>query len=317
VTNLGRLRMFSYWYEAGLLGLLVAVIAVISRVEPAFASRQVQVELSTHVYELAILALPMTFIMITGGIDLSVGSAMALSAVVLGLTFEGGAPPYAAALLAVLAGATAGALNGVFVAQVHVHPLIVTLATLSAYRGIAEGVSLGRPISGFPEDFIFLGTGSVAGVPLPGIIFALAALVSGVMLTWSAFGRRLYAIGFNENACRFSGIAVDRVKLLLYTLSGAAAGLAAVIFSARRNTAKADVGLDMELSVITAVVLGGTSVFGGRGTLAGTLLGVALIHETSEFVSWHWHSDESIFLAVGALLVVSVLLNGMLLKPRQ
>ncbi|HVP12967.1 MAG TPA: ABC transporter permease [Phycisphaerae bacterium] len=317
MTTLGRLRTFSYWYEVGLLGLFVALMVVISQVEPAFASRQVQAELSTHVFELAILALPMTFIMITGGIDLSAGSTMALSAVVLGLTFERGAPPSVAALLAVLAGAMAGALNGVFVAHVHVHPLIVTLATLSAYRGIAEGVSLGRPISGFPEQFTSLGTGTVAGVPLPGIIFALAALGSGVMLMWSAFGRRLYAIGFNENACRFSGISVDRIKLMLYTLSGTAAGLAAVIFAARRNTAKADVGLDMELNVITAVVLGGTSVFGGRGTLVGTLLGVALIHETSEFVSWRWHSDESILLAIGVLLVVSVLLNGLLLKRRQ
>ena len=317
MTIPGRLRTFAYWYEVGLLGLFVALMLVARQLAPAFVSPEVQVELSTHVYELAILALPMTLIMITGGIDLSVGATMALSAVVLGLTFEAGVPPYAGALLAVATGTVAGALNGVFVAHVRVHPLIVTLATFSAYRGIAEGISLGRPISGFPDQFTFLGTGSVGGVPLPGIIFAAAALVGGVMLGWSAFGRRLYAIGFNENACRFSGIAVDRIKLLLYTLSGTAAGVAAAIFAARRNTAKADVGLDMELNVITAVVLGGTSVFGGRGTLLGTLLGVVLIHETGEFVSWRWHSDESILLAIGVLLVVSVLLNGVLLKRRQ
>jgi rhamnose transport system permease protein len=317
MTILGRFRSFSCWYELGLLGLFVGLMLATWRIEPAFVSRDVQIELSTHIYELAILALPMTFIMITGGIDLSVGATMALSAVVLGLTFERGVSPYAAALLAVLTGSIAGALNGVFVAHVRVHPLIVTLASLSAYRGIAEGVSLGRPISGFPAQFTFLGTGTTAGMPLPGVIFAIAALVSGVVLAWSAFGRRLYAIGFNENACRFSGIEVDRIKLLLYTLSGTAASVAAVIFVARRNTAKADVGLDMELNVITAVVLGGTSVFGGRGTLFGTLLGVALIHETSEFVSWRWHSDESILLAIGVLLVVSVLLNGVLLKRRQ
>jgi rhamnose transport system permease protein len=317
VTSLSRLRAFSYWYEAGLLGLLIVLVLAAWQIEPVFTSRAVQVELSTHIYEMAILALPMTLIMITGGIDLSVGATMALSAVVLGLTFEAGLPMYLTALLAVLTGTVAGALNGVFVARVRVHPLIVTLATLSAYRGIAEGVSLGRPISGFPENFTFLGAGAVAGLPLPGVFFALAAIASGVLLTWSAFGRRLYAIGFNESACRFSGISVDRIKLLLYTLSGAAAGVAAVIFTARRNTAKADVGLDMELNVITAVVLGGTSVFGGRGTIIGTLLGVALIHETSEFVSWRWHSDESILLAIGVLLVISVLLNGVLLRRRQ
>jgi rhamnose transport system permease protein len=204
----------------------------------------------------------------------------------------------------------AGALNGVFVAKVRVHPLIVTLATLSAYRGIAEGISLGRPISGFPDNFAWIGQGSVGGLPIPGVIFAVAVVAFGVLLARSVVGRALYAMGHNETASRYSGLPVERIKLLIYSLSGAMAGLAAVLFVARRNTAKADIGAGMELDVITAVVLGGTSIFGGRGRIVGTLLGVLLIHETREFVSWRWNNDELIFVVVGVLLIAAVLINS-------
>jgi rhamnose transport system permease protein len=310
-----RRRSFAYWHEAGLSALLGVLLLVAGRLDPAFLSLPTQVELSTHVWELALLALPMTLIIITAGIDLSVGSAMALCAVALGLAYEAGLSPWLGAALALLVGGAAGALNGIFIAWVRVHPLIVTLATLSAFRGIAEGISLGRPISGFPESFAILGRGSLLGLPLPGLLFLVAAAAAALLLARSALGRAIYAIGHNETACRFSGIAVDRVKLLLYTLSGMAAGLAAVIFVARRNTAKADVGTGIELDVITAVVLGGTSIFGGRGRIFGTLLGVLLIHETREFMSWRWNKDEWNLIVIGILLILSVLLNA-LLSPR-
>jgi len=220
-------------------------------------------------------------------------------------------------LLTLLVGTAAGALNGLFVAKVRVHPLIVTLATLAVYRGIAEGVSLGRPVSGFPDSFGFLGRGEVGGVPLPGLIFAVLAVAFSIVLAKTPFGRCLYALGHNETAARFSGIAVDRVKLWLYTLSGAMTGLAGVLLVARRNTAKADLGAGMELDVITAVVLGGTSIFGGRGNLVGTVLGVLLIHEAREFVSWHWQRDELNLVVIGALLILSVLVQRVLSSGRQ
>jgi rhamnose transport system permease protein len=257
----------------------------------------------------------MTLVIITAGIDLSVGSAMALCAVVLGLSYEAGVPVGWAASLAVVAGIGAGALNGSFVAYLRVHPLIVTLATLAAYRGIAEGVSLARPISGFPDGFTgWAGTGAW-GVPIPGLLFLLAAGVAALILGKTPLGRWVYATGHRETAARFSGIPVDRIKLLLYTLSGTFAGLAAVIMAARRNTAKADLGTGMELEVITAVVLGGTSIFGGRGNMLGTVLGVLLVHETREFVSWHWERDELNAIVIGGLLIFSVLLNR-LLSPK-
>ena len=314
--NTDRRASFPYWHELVLLLLLIALLIFARVTDPTFVRASVQLDLSTHVWELALLAIPMTLIIITAGIDLSVGSTMALCAVILGLAFESGFPIFAACGVAILTATLVGALNGFFVAKIHVHPLIVTLATLSAYRGIAEGISKARPISGFPQSFSFLGQGTLLHIPLPAILFVIAAQFAAVVLGKTPFGRFLYAIGFNPAASRFSGIPVARIKFILYTLSGFLAGIAAIIFVSRRNTAKADIGSGMELDVITAVVLGGVSIFGGRGSIVGTILGVLLIHETREFVSWHWQRDELIPFVIGALLIASVLLNS-LLTPRS
>ncbi|MEA2708524.1 MAG: rhamnose transport system permease protein [Phycisphaerales bacterium] len=306
---------FPYWHEVVLALLLAALMAVAGYLDPRFVQPSRQLMLSTHVWELALLALPMTFIIVTGGIDLSVGSMIALSGVVLGLSHEAGMNIWLCCALAILTGTAAGALNGVFVSFVRVHPLIVTLATLSAYRGIAEGISSGRPLSGFPENFAWLGRGDIAGVPVAAIIFVVAAIVAGVVLWKTPFGRSLYAMGYNETATRFSGIRTRKIKFILYAMSGVAAAVAAILLVGRRNTAKADIGAQMELDVITAVVLGGTSIFGGRGRILGTVLGVLLIHETKEFVSWYFQNDPLIPLVVGALLIVAVLINSAL-TPR-
>jgi rhamnose transport system permease protein len=194
--------MKRYWHEMILAALLVGLLVVAGRLEVGFVKTVTQLELSTHIWELALLALPMTLIIITAGIDLSVGSTMALCAVVLGLAYEARVPIWLCATFAVFTGLAAGALNGVFIAKVRVHPLIVTLATLSAYRGIAEGISLGRPISGFPESFSWIGQGNVGGLPVPGVIFAVAVVVFGVLLARSVVGRALYAMGHNETASR-------------------------------------------------------------------------------------------------------------------
>ena len=310
------LASFPYFHDLTLILLLVGLLVFAYFSDPTFLNPATQLDLSTHVWELALLALPMTLIIITAGIDLSVGSTMALSAVILGLSFEHHTPIAPACLFALLTATACGALNGFFIARIKVHPLIVTLATLSAFRGIAEGISEARPISGFPSSFSFLGQGSLLGLPFPALLFIGFAIITTIVLAKTPFGRFLYAIGFNPTASRFSGILVARIKLLLYTFSGTVAGLAAILFVSRRNTAKADIGLGMELDVITAVVLGGTSIFGGRGRIPGTLLGILLIHETREFVSWHYQKDELNLIVIGALLILSVLLNA-LVTPKS
>jgi rhamnose transport system permease protein len=307
-----KTRPFPFWHEVGLAVLLLGVLLTARLLDPTFLAADTQAELLTHVWEAALLAVPMTLVILTGGIDLSVGSVMALSAVTFGLAYRSGWPLAVALAASLLVGAAAGALNGVFVARVRVHPLLVTLATLAAYRGIAEGVSRGEPVSGFPTSFTTALTQGIGGLTPAGILFLIAALTAGLLLARTTWGLYLYAIGNNEEATRFSGVNVARLKLLLYTLNGLAASLAAILFVARRNTAKADIGTGLELEVITMVVLGGTSIFGGRGGIVGTVLGVLLLHETREFVSWQWHRDELNLIVVGTLLILSVLLNQLL-----
>jgi len=306
--------MMALWRrrEAALAVLLGGLFFFAWRVDPSFVSGRAQGVLAAHGWELALVALPMLLIVISGGIDLSVGSMVALSAVVLGLVFERTKDPWLASGAGILAGALMGAINGWITAKAKVHPLIVTLATLAAYRGIAEGISLARPISGYPDGFLHLASGKWFGLPIPGVLFGLFAILTTLVLSRSLFGRWTFAIGVNEKAALFSGIPVARAKITLYLLSGLAAGLAAAILVARNNTAKADLATGLELDAITAVVLGGASIEGGAGTVLGLVLGLILIHETREFVSWHWKQSELNLIVIGAVLIVSVLVQKVL-----
>jgi len=295
--------------EAVLGLLLIALMAFAGFKEPRFVSIQAQTLLASHLWELAIVGIPMLLIIVSGGIDLSVGSTVALSAVTLGMAFERGVPVVVAAGLALLVGLFAGLFNGMLVTRLKVHPLIVTLATMAAFRGIAEGISLARPISGYPQSFLSLFAGKV---PLAGVLFLVIALVAAWLMARTRFGRRVIAIGTEEQVARFSGIPVDRVKLALYGASGLACGLAAVILVARNNTAKADLGTGLELEAITAVVLGGASIEGGRGKVLGLALGLILIHQTREFVSWHFKQSELNLIVIGLLLIATVLAERVL-----
>ena len=316
-----RVRAMEFRHELVLLGLLACLLAGAWYFEQArdaeFVSWDTQADLSSHVWEMALLAIPLTLIIITGGIDLSVGATMSLAAVTMGLAWRAGLGVWPAVGLALAVGLAAGALNGSLVVVLRVHPLIVTLATMSAYRGVAEGLIGADPVSGFPAAFGALAEPLIVGVPPAGALFVVLAAAAGVLLGRTATGRELRAIGHNETAARFSGVAVARTKLLLYTASGLVAAVAAVLFVARRDTAKADVGAGLELAAITAVVLGGTSIFGGRGRILGTVLGVLLLHEVRAFVAWRWHHDELTFIIVGALLILSVLVHSVLTRRKS
>jgi rhamnose transport system permease protein len=304
---LERSRRFPWWHELVLAILLVSLLALAGAVMPSFLDLRSQLLLSRHLWEFAVLALAMTAIIISGGIDLSVGSTLGLCAVAFGITYTRWQSLAASGLACVLTGAACGAGNGLLIARARVHPLIVTLATFAAYRGMAEGISQGASYSKFGDEFAWLARGMWSGVPIPGYLFAVLAVAMAVLLGHTPTGRFLYAMGHNEQAARFSGVHVERLKLLLYTLSGLLAGVAALIYVSRFDTAKADAGKGFELDVITAVVVGGTSIFGGRGNVAGTVLGLLLIHETRLFVSRYWRIDELRSIVIGGLLIASVL----------
>jgi rhamnose transport system permease protein len=311
--NASALRRFRWWHEAALLTLLVVLVAAAGTAMPNFVELRGQLILSRHLWETAILALGMTLIIITGGIDLSVGSAMGLCAVAFGICYGATDSLAWSCLACVATGAFGGALNGLLISRLEVHPLIITLATYAGFRGIAEGVSQGASYSRFGEGYAALARGEWLGVPIPAYIFAVLAIAFAVFLARTPTGRFLYAIGHSERAARFSGIPVDRIKFALYTTSGLLAGLATLIYVSRFNTAKADAGTGLELDVITAVVIGGTSIFGGRGNIGGTLLGLLLIHEAQLFVTRYWRIDELRSILVGALLIGSILVYRMVM----
>ncbi len=256
---------------------LCVELAVFSLLGPNFFTVANFFEIIRLSVELGLLALALTPVMITGGIDLSVGSMMGLAAVVFGAAWHDWRLPIAVAVLcAILTGTSGGALNAALVTRLRIPPIIVTLGGFSMFRGIAEGITHGAvSYSGFPRSFLQLGQGYLWGVipvQLPLFLSALAGYA--VLLHRSVVGRTLYAIGFSPGGARYAGVKVARRIALVYLLSGIAASIAAVVYVAHLGQAKSDAGTGYELAAITAVVLGGTSVFGGRGTIWGSVLGL-------------------------------------------
>jgi len=300
-------------HETVLAVLLVAALVVLAGQSSHFFTADNLLNQGRLMAEVGLVALPMTFVIVTGGIDLSVGSIFGLSAILLGVFWHnlGLALPLAM-LLAILVGAAAGLLNGVIITRFRVPPLIATLATLALYRGLAEGISQARSVRGYPDWFFILGQGEVLGVPTQLWILLLLTAVAAVLLGLTTFGRAVYAIGSNETAARFSGLRVDRAKLLIYAGSGLISGLAAVIFVSRVSTTRSDMGTGLELDVITAVVLGGTSIFGGRGTIIGTALGLALMQAMKSGLALAGVKGDGTIVVIGIVLIAAILIGNLL-----
>jgi rhamnose transport system substrate-binding protein/rhamnose transport system permease protein len=277
-----------------------------------FASAGNAFEITRLGVEIGLLALALTPIIVTGGIDLSVGSMMGLAAIVLGwLWRDVGVPMPLAIALTLLLGVAGGALNAVLITRLKFPPLIVTLGTLSLFRGIAEGVTGGiQHYSGFPESFLSLGQGYVGGVvPTQLFIFVAAAIAAAWWLHRTSFGRALYAIGHSAEGARYAGIPVSRRVGAVYVLSGLAASLAAVIYVAHLGQAKSDAGTGYELMAITAVVLGGASIFGGRGTILGTVLGLFSIVLLQNGLRLTGQPAELSGILTGVLLVATIMVD--------
>ncbi|HEX2099676.1 MAG TPA: ABC transporter permease, partial [Candidatus Synoicihabitans sp.] len=284
VTAPARPSFFARWLpngEAVLLGVIAVEVAFFAIAGTNFLTPRNGFEIVRLASEIGLLAFGLTAVIKTGGIDLSVGSMMALAAVTLGAAWSAwGWPVWLAVILALMVGAAGGALNGWLVTRLRVPPLIVTLGTFSLFRGIAEATTGGyQTYTGFPDSFLALGQGYLAGWLPFQLVPVLAVFVAlWVWLHRTVEGRELTAIGFNPEGARYAGIHVNRLTFRTYLISGVCAALAGVIYVARLGQAKADAGLGAELTAIAAVVLGGTAITGGRGTLHGSLLGlVALV----------------------------------------
>ena len=225
-----------------------------------------------------ILAIGMTIVCLTGGIDLSVGSIVAFSGIIAaGLLRDTSYPIIVVVLAAIAVGAVCGLYNGYFVAYWNAAPFVVTLSMMTIARGMTYVYSDGRPISNLRTEFLTIGKGSIAGIPIPTLILAVVFILGSIMLTKLKFGRYVYAVGGNENAAMVSGINVKRIKMMVYVLSGIACGIAAIILTARVSAGLPQAGESYELDAIAATVIGGTSLSGGRGRLWGTIVGAILL----------------------------------------
>jgi rhamnose transport system permease protein len=299
-------------HETILAVLVVVALVVLAAQSERFFTADNLLNQGRLMAEVGLVALTMTFVIVTGGIDLSVGSMLGLSAILVGVLWKNmGLALPVAMVLAVAAGGLAGLLNGFIITRFKVPPLIATLATLALYRGLAEGISQSRSVRGYPEWFYALGQGEAAGVPVQVWIMVVAVAVSAAILGLTTFGRATYAVGANEIAARFAGVAVDRTRLLVYAASGLMSGLAAVIFVSRVSTTRSDMGTGLELDVITAVVLGGTSIFGGKGTILGTVLGLALIQALRSGLSLAGVKGDGTIVVIGLVLIGAILVSNL------
>lgn len=314
-------RVVPWWllrHEAMLAAILLVALIVLGALNNRFLTLDNLLNQGRLTTEVGLIALPMTFIIITGGIDLSVGSIVGLCAILLGYSWKNlGFPLPLAIGFSLLVGAAAGFLNGIVITRVKVPPLIMTIATLALYRGLAEGISQARSVRGYPEWFYFIGQENLFGVPAQLWLFLIAIVVSAIVLDRTIFGRTLYAIGNNETAARFSGLPVDRVKLIIYTLSGLMAGLSACVLVSRVTTTRSDMGIGYELDVIAAVVLGGTSIFGGVGTIWGTVIGLAMIQLLKNGLALTGVKGDATIVVIGAVLILSTLVASSLQRRRD
>ncbi|MCU9595263.1 ribose ABC transporter permease [Caldibacillus thermolactis] len=267
------------WSKFASLLALILLVGVVTVLNPAFLEPANLMNLLRQISINGLIAFGMTFVILTGGIDLSVGSTLALTSALAAGMMVAGVDPILTIFIAVLIGAILGAVNGLFIAKGKMAPFIVTLATMTIYRGLTLLYTEGKPITGFGDSYAFqlFGKGYFLGIPVPAVTMIIVFVVLWFMLHKMSFGRKTYAIGGNEKAALISGIRVDRVKVMIYSISGMMAALAGMILTSRLGSAQPTAGQTYEMDAIAAVVIGGTSLAGGKGRIAGTFIGVLII----------------------------------------
>jgi rhamnose transport system permease protein len=299
-------------WESGLAIALVGVLILGNSISSQFFSSYNIFTLCTNIGDLALLALPMTLIIITGEIDLSVASVLAVSAETLGALWTHHWPMALIFVVCLLIGATAGLINGLLITRVGLPSLAVTIGTLTLYRGLANVILGAATVSNFPAPFNTLGVNGFLGIPWLSwsvAIFLVCAVITGVMLRMTPFGRSLYAIGLSQEAAFHAGIRVKRTKLLLFVASGVVAAAVGMLYAFELSSAGENIGIGFELQVVTIVLLGGVSIFGGKGTILGVALAAFVYAGLRSALLLTPSFNENDFQVVsGGLLILSVLI---------
>lgn len=298
--------------ELGTLGGLLALGALLTALTPHFLTVSNLLNVMEQTSINAVIAVGMTFVILSGGIDLSVGSLVALSGVVMASVLQAGAPLPVALLAGLATGVLCGLVNGSLVTLGRLPPFIATLGMMSVARGAALLFTDGRPVSGFAPQFRTLATGRVLMVPVPVLITLAVYVISHLVLTRTRFGRYVYAIGGNEEATRLSGVSVRFHKTMVYALSGLVSALAAAVLTARLNSAQPIAGMMYELDAIAATVIGGTSLLGGQGRVSGTLIGALIMGVLRNGLNLLGISSFLQQVVIGLVIVGAVLLDSLL-----
>ncbi len=307
-------QLFSY-RESAIFLALILLMTVVTIFAPNFMSGSNLYLVSRQISFVAIVAYGELFVILTGGIDLSVGSIMGLSGVISALAMANQLPIWLSVLLGLLTGIACGLLNGLLISYVRIAPFIVTLGTLSFARGVILIITKGWPVTNIPKPFLVVGQGDFLALPIPVWVMIVLGLAAHFVLSKTTFGRRTYAIGGNEQATFLSGINVKKIKVFLYMVSGAMAAVVGIILVARFNSAQADTGSGWELDAIAAAVIGGTSLSGGEGTILGTIIGAFIMSTLTNGLRILSVPQEWQIVTTGIIIIFAVYMD-MLRKRR-
>ena len=301
-------KEFFFQWEWLLVVVLLMVVGVNTWLSPFFLSLDTFIRTPATFLDKSFIVFPMMMVIILGKIDVSVGSTVALSAVVMATSYNAGVPMPMAMIICLLVGTTCGAINGVLIAKFkELSFVIVTISTMMIYRGIAFIILENRASGGFPGWYAFLGWGEVAGIPVMMLAFIVVAVIYGLLLHRTSFGRVIFGMGNNATACRYSGVDTDRVTMTVFTLAGFMAAVTALFLTSRMGSTRPNVAMGYELEVIAMVVLGGVSTNGGMGRIAGPILAIFIVGFLSFGMGLANLQAPVVLVVIGLLLIVSVL----------
>lgn len=311
-------KSFFLQWEWLLVLVLFAVFVVNSIISPYFLTFSSLIQTPATFLDKAFIVFPMMLVIVLGRIDISVASTVAISAVVMAVSYNAGLPMPLAMALCLVVGTVGGAVNGLLLVKFkELSHVIVTLATMIIYRGIAYIILGDQASGGFPSWYSFLGWGSVAGIPFILIVFVITAVVFGLVLHKTSFGRTVYGMGFNTTACEYSGIKTDRVTWIVFTLAGFMSAVTALFLTSRMGSTRPNVAIGYELEVITMVALGGVSTSGGIGKIGGPILAVFIIGYLSYGMGLANIQAPVVLVVIGLLLILSVLAMKVRVSPNK